>query len=318
MRRFAWGHARRFNSYPEYFQQLFGGRVQKLSIDAGFTCPNRDGSKGRGGCTFCNNNAFNPSYCQPEKSITQQLEEGIEFHSKRYRGINKFMAYFQAYTNTYNHLDRLKTLYSEALEYPGVVGLAIGTRPDCIWEELLDWLGELSEKYYVIVEYGIESCYNKTLMRINRGHTFEDSLKAIDMTAKKGIRQGIHLIIGLPGENESDILSGMKMISRLPVQNIKFHQLQIIRNTNLANEYEKKPDSVKLYSLKEYLDLMIRIIELLNPAFIVERIAGDAHPDYLIKPRWGLRYDEILKKFEDLLENRDTWQGKRFKGKDER
>lgn len=313
MSKHVWGHARRFNSYPEYFKQVFGSRVQKLTIDAGFTCPNRDGSKGRGGCTFCNNNAFNPSYCQPGKGITQQLGEGIEFHRKRYRGTNKFLAYFQAYTNTYDHLDKLKTLYEEALEHPDVIGLAIGTRPDCIWEELLDYLGELSEQYYLIVEYGIESCHDNTLVKVNRGHTFEDSVRAIDMTAKKGIRQGVHCIIGLPGETETDILAGMKIISRLPLQNIKFHQLQIVRNTLMANEYEEKPNGFKLYQLEEYLDLMVRIIEILNPAFVIERIAGEAHPDYLIEPSWGLRYDAILKRFEDLLESRDTWQGKEFK-----
>ena len=313
MIKYVWGHTRRFNSYPEYFKQVFGSRVQKITIDAGFTCPNRDGSKGRGGCTFCNNNAFNPSYCQPGKGITKQLGEGIEFHRKRYRGTNKFLAYFQAYTNTYDHLDKLKTLYEEALEHPDVIGLAIGTRPDCIGEELLDYLGELSKQYYLIVEYGIESCHDNTLAKVNRGHTFEDSVKAIDMTAKKGIRQGAHCIIGLPGETEADILAGMKIISRLPLQNIKFHQLQIVRNTLMANEYEKTPNSFKLYQLKEYLDLMVRIIEILNPAFVIERMAGEAHPDYLIKPSWGLRYDVILKRFEDLLESRDTWQGKKFK-----
>jgi radical SAM protein (TIGR01212 family) len=313
MRKYQWGNTRRFNSYPEYFQRTYRCRVQKLTIDAGFTCPNRDGSKGTGGCTFCNNNAFNPSYCQPGKSITQQIEEGIEFHRKRYRGSDKYIAYFQAYTNTYATLDRLKTLYEEALAHHAVIGLAIGTRPDCIWEELLDYLVVLSKQYYLIVEYGIESCYNNTLFRVNRGHTFEESVEAIDLTAKKGIRQGAHFIIGLPGETEENILSGMKIISRLPLQNIKFHQLQIVRNTLMAKEYEKNPDSFKLYSLQEYLDLIVRIIELLNPAIVVERIAGEAHPDYLVKPSWGLRYYEILQRFEDLLESRDTWQGKRFR-----
>ncbi len=315
MKEYPWGHTRRFNSYPEYFQQVFGSRVQKLTIDAGFTCPNRDGSKGRGGCTFCNNNAFNPSYCQPGKSVERQIQEGMEFHRKRYRGTNKFLAYFQAYTNTYGHLDKLKTLYEKALGYPGVIGLAIGTRPDCVGEELLDYLGKLAEQYYLIVEYGIESCYNNTLASVNRGHTFEDSVKAVEMTAKKGIRQGAHLIIGLPGETEEDILEGMKIISRLPIQNIKFHQLQIVRNTLMAKEYEKDPDSIKLYSPDEYLDLIVRIVEVLNPAFVIERIAGEAHPDYLINPKWGLRNYEILRRFEDLLESRDTWQGKKFKEK---
>ena len=313
IREYRWANTRRFNSYTEYFQRIFGCRVQKLTIHAGFTCPNRDGSKGTGGCTFCNNDAFNPSYCQPGKGITRQIEEGIEFHRKRYSGSDKYLAYFQAYTNTYAHLDKLKTLYEKALAHPSVIGLAIGTRPDCIDEELLDYLAELSEHNYLIVEYGIESCYNNTLIRVNRGHTFEESLDAVYLTAKKGIRQGAHFIIGLPGETDEDILAGMKIISRLPLQNIKFHQLQIVRYTSMADQYEKNPGSFKLYSLQEYLNLVVRIIELLNPAFVVERIAGEAHPDYLIKPSWGLRYYEILQRFEDLLESRDTWQGRRFR-----
>jgi len=313
MQEFYWRHTRRFNSYSGYFKKLFGSRVQKLAIDAGFTCPNRDGTKGRGGCTFCNNNAFNPSYCQPGKSLTEQLREGIEFHRKRYRGTHKYLAYFQAYSNTYDHLDRLKTIYEEALEYPDVVGLAIGTRPDCIWDELLDYLSQLSEQHYLIVEYGIESCQNSTLDKVNRGHTFEDSIKAIEMTAKRGIRQGAHFIVGLPGETESEIITGLKFVSGLPLNNIKFHHLQIVRDTLMAKEYEKSPDDFKLYSIEEYLDLMVRIAEILNPEFVIERIAGEAHPDYLLSPSWGLRYDVILRRFENLLEKYDTWQGKKFR-----
>jgi radical SAM protein (TIGR01212 family) len=313
MKDFVWGHKRRFNSYPEYFKAHFGNRVQKLTVDAGFTCPNRDGSKGHGGCTFCNNNAFNPNYCTPAKSITQQLEEGIRFHRMRYRKVDKYIAYFQAYSNTYGPIRQLKKMYEEALDHPGIIGLIAGTRPDCINDELLSYLSSLSANYYIMIEYGIESCYNTTLLNINRGHTFEDSIRALEMTAKKGIRQGAHFIIGLPGETEQDILAEVEIISKMPVNNVKFHHLQIIKDTLMAREFEMNPGAFRLFSLDEYLDLMTGIVERLNPEFVVERIAGEAHPDYLIKPTWGLRYDEVLRKFEDLLMERDTYQGKKYR-----
>ena len=182
--KYPWGHNRRFNAYSNYFRNLFGARVQKVSVDAGFTCPNRDGTKGTGGCTYCNNDAFNPSYCLPEKSVTQQIEEGIKFHKWRYRGSDSYLAYFQAFSNTYAPVETLKKLYGEALKYPGVIGLIIGTRPDCIDNEKLEYLKELSARCYIAVEYGIESCYNKTLERINRGHTFEEAENALRMTCR--------------------------------------------------------------------------------------------------------------------------------------
>jgi radical SAM protein (TIGR01212 family) len=312
-RTYSWGHQRRFNSYSEYFRKKFGGRVQKLSLDAGFTCPNRDGSKGNGGCTFCNNNAFNPSYCQPVKSISSQINEGIEFHKKRYRRTDKYLAYFQAYSNTYAGVDILKEMYEEALQRDEVIGLVIGTRPDTVDPEILDYIKTLTKDYYVVIEYGIESCFNSTLERVNRGHTFEDSLRAIDMTASRGIRQGAHFIIGLPGESVEDILAEMKIISGLPINNIKFHQLQIVRNTLMAKEYRSNPEDFKIFDLEEYLDLMVTIMELLNPEFVVERISGESNPGYLLSQSWGLRYEQVLQKFEQLLAKEDSWQGKRFR-----
>ena len=311
-RTYRWGHARRFNSYSEYFRKKFGGRVQKLTLDAGFTCPNRDGSKGKGGCAFCNNNAFNPAYCQPEKSISIQIDEGIEFHKKRYRRADKYLAYFQAYSNTYAGVEVLKERYEEALRRDEVIGLVIGTRPDNVNPEILDYIKTLTMDYYVIIEYGIESCYNATLKRVNRGHSFEDSIRAIDMTASRGIRQGAHFIIGLPGESSEDIMAEMKIISELPINNIKFHQLQIVRNTIMAKEYLSNPEDFRIYDLDEYLELMLRILELLNPAFVVERIAGESNPGFLLSKSWGFRYEQVLKKFEQMLAREDTWQGKRF------
>jgi len=309
---YPWGHQRRFNSYSEYFRKKFGGRVQKLTLDAGFTCPNRDGSKSKGGCTFCNNNAFNPSYCQPEKSISTQIDEGIEFHKKRYRRADRYLAYFQAYSNTYDGVDVLRERYEEALRRDEVIGLVIGTRPDTVDTEILNYIKTLAKDHYVVIEYGIESCYNNTLKRVNRGHSFEDSVRAIDMTASRGIRQGAHFIIGLPGESSEDILAEMKIISGLPINNIKFHQLQIVRNTIMAKEYISDPEDFRIYDLDEYLGLMLRILEVLNPEFVVERIAGESNQGFLLSKSWGIRYDQVLNKFEQMLARKDTWQGKHF------
>jgi len=311
-RTYPWGHQRRFNSYSEYFRKKFGGRVQKLTLDAGFTCPNRDGSKGKGGCTFCNNNAFNPSYCQPEKSISTQIDEGIEFHKRRYRRADKYLAYFQAYSNTYAGVDVLRERYEEALRRDEVIGLVIGTRPDTVDTEILNYIKKLANDHYVVIEYGIESCYNNTLKRVNRGHSFEDSIRAIDKTASMGIRQGAHFIIGLPGESSEDILAEMKIISGLPINNIKFHQLQIVRNTIMAKEYISNPEDFRIYDLDEYLELMLRILEVLNPEFVVERIAGESNQGFLLSKSWGIRYDQVLNKFEQMLAGKDSWQGKQY------
>ena len=310
---FPWGHDRRFNTYSNYFKEIFGERVQKVSVDAGFTCPNRDGTLAGGGCTYCNNDAFSPSYCIPEKSVTQQIMEGVEFHKVRYRRANKYLAYFQAYSNTYAPLEHLKKIYNEALAVPGIVGLVIGTRPDCVDEEKLDYFGELSKITYLIIEYGIESCYNKTLERINRKHSFEKSVWAIEATASRGIRTGGHLIFGLPGESRSEMLAEAAILSKLPLNNVKFHQLQIIKDTKMAREYEDNPGGFQLFTWEEYREFMVDFLELLNPGFVVERISGEAPPRYISGPRWGLkRTDQILNLFEQRLEERNTWQGRLY------
>lgn len=304
---------KRYNSYNEYFKRIFGNRVQKLSVDAGFTCPNRDGMKAFGGCTYCNNNAFNPSYCQTSKTITLQLEEGKQFHAWRYRRAIKYLAYFQAFSNTYAPLSRLKKLYDEALGVPGITGLVIGTRPDCVDEEKLDYFATLAEKYYVIIEYGIESCYDTTLLKINRGHNFEEAVKAIEATVQRGIRSGAHLIFGLPGESREMILDEAAIISGLPLTTIKFHQLQIIRGTTMEIDYLVHPDYYQLFNAREYAELVIDFLERLNPEFVVERFSGEAPPSYVVAPDWGLlRSDEIARNIEMLLEERNTWQGRLF------
>ena len=203
---YSWGDERRYNSYSAYFRQRFGERVQKVAINAGFTCPNRDGKVGFGGCTFCNNEAFTPSYCQPSKSITQQIEEGIEFHRRRYRNASRYLAYFQSFSNTYAPLDILRSRYDEALSHPEVVGVVVGTRPDCVSEEILDYFAELAKSHYVTIEYGIESTYDTTLKAINRGHDFACAEQAVRMTAERGIAVGAHFVLGLPNESDEMIL----------------------------------------------------------------------------------------------------------------
>lgn len=312
---YPWGHERRFNAYASYFRKLYGARVQKVSIDAGFTCPNRDGTRGTGGCSFCLNDAFNPSYCQPEKSVTQQIEEGIEFHRWRYPEASSYLAYFQAFSNTYAPLERLHELYSEALSYPGITGIIIGTRPDCVDDEKLEYIRSLSEKHYIAVEYGIESCYDKTLKRINRGHTFGEAVDAVKKTAALGINTGAHLIFGLPGETREEMLAEAEIISGLPLKTVKFHQLQIIKGTAMEREFIANPSEFTMFTWDEYLDFFVRFLERLSPAIVVERFTGEAPPRFLDKPRWGKkRADQIVGLIEKRLEELDTWQGRLYRG----
>lgn len=317
-RNFPWGNSRRFNAYSDYFKRIFGERVQKVTIDAGFTCPNRDGTRGRGGCTYCNNDAFNPSYCQPEKSVEQQIREGMDFHKKRYRKANRYLAYFQAYSNTYAPLDQLKTIYEQALRFPHVKGLVIGTRPDCIDDEKLEYFARLSRDYYIILEYGIESFYNRTLEHINRGHSAEDSIVAIEKTAQYGIKTGAHLIFGLPGETREDMFKEADILSQLPLDTVKFHQLQIIQGTPMAQEFREHPERFNLFTLEEYLPFIIRFMEKLNPGFVIERFSGEVPPWMLEKNLWGeIRTHEVRTRLEKLMEQWDTWQGKHYEPFDE-
>lgn len=309
---YPWGHTRRFNTYGEYMKRTFGGRVQKLTINAGMSCPNRDGSKGRGGCTFCLNDAFNPSYNHPGKSVTVQIKEGITFHEKRYRRATKYLAYFQAFSNTHASLDTLKALFEEALNVSRIIGLVIGTRPDCIDDEKLDYLESLNSTHHIVVEYGIESVYNKTLQRVNRCHTFEETVTAIKKTASRGIHTAGHMIFGLPGESIPDMMKTAGILSGLPLNSLKFHQLQIFRGTRMAGEYEANPGEFNLFSEEAYLQFMVQYIACLNPDVIIERIAGETPPRFSVTEPWGPRYDELLVKFEKLLEERDTWQGKNW------
>ena len=304
---------KRYNSFVGYFKRKYGERLQKIVLDAGFTCPNRDGSVGRGGCTYCDNAAFHPSYSTPGKSIRQQLDEGIEFHKVRYRTTEHYLAYFQAYSNTYAPLERLRQLYEEALSHPQVVGIVIGTRPDCVDEAKLDYLAELAQKHVVIVEYGIESCYDVTLRRINRGHDFETARRAVEMTAERGIDVGVHFILGLPGETRQMMLDACRMINDLPVRSVKFHQLQIVKGTRMEREYAERPEDFERFSLDEYLDFFVDMLERLRPTLSIERFVGEVPPRFVNETPWGLiRNVELLRLLDRRLEERSTWQGRKM------
>ncbi len=309
---YPWGTERRFNAGADDYRKRFGGRVQKITLDAGFTCPNMDGTCGTGGCTFCDNRAFNPSYNDPDKPVAQQLREGMEFHRKRYRKADRFLAYFQAYSNTYGELETLKEIYEQAIRFPGIVGIVVGTRPDCVDAEKLDYFAELSQRTSLVLEYGIESLLDRTLVRVNRGHDVETARRAVDETAGRGIRTGGHLIIGLPGETREDFLNTARKISSWPLNNIKFHQLQVIRGTPMAQEYLEHPEAFHDFTMEGYLHLMAEVVGLLNPDFVIERIAGEAAPAMALKKGWGVRYDGVLRAFEKLLEEENTWQGRNY------
>ena len=302
-----------YNEFSDFLKDVFSGKVQKISLNAGFTCPNRDGTKGFGGCTYCNNQTFSPEYCHTEKSITRQLEEGVAFFARKYPEM-RYLAYFQAYTNTYDTTERLIAKYEEALRFPGVCGLIVGTRPDCMPGDLLDYFSDLSKHSFVLVEYGVESTLDKTLRRINRGHTYAEAEEAIRRTASQGIYTGAHLILGLPGESREEILSHAGRISKLPLTTLKLHQLQLIRNTRMAKEFEESPADFHLYSVDEYIDLVIDFVERLNPDIVVERFVSQSPKELLIAPDWGLKNYEFTAKVLKRFAERNTWQGRRYGG----
>jgi len=298
-----------YNNYNQVLKKEFGGRVQKISIHAGLTCPNRDGTKGRGGCTYCNNQSFVPEYCHPTKSITQQVNEGIDFFKRKYEN-QAYLAYFQSYTNTYDTLENLIQIYEEALSHPKVKGIVIGTRPDCVNDEILKYFAQLSEKYYVMIEYGVETTENGTLSFINRGHDYECSVEAIRKTATLGIKTGAHLILGLPLEAKETILNHARKISELPLTAIKLHQLQLIKGTTMAHQFNAHPEWFRLMSADEYIDLAIDFLELLRPDIAVERFVSQSPSEFLISPDWGLKNFEFVAKIEKRLRERNTWQGR--------
>jgi radical SAM protein (TIGR01212 family) len=285
-----------YYDYGTWIRHRFPFRVQKISIDAGFTCPNRDGRLSTGGCIYCDNRTFNPAYCQQKDSVTQQLEAGKQFFARKYPEM-KYLAYFQAYTNTYASIDHLRQLYEESLSVKDVVGIVIGTRPDCVSDELLDYLEDLNRRTFLIVEYGVESTNDETLQRINRGHTFEQSRMAIEKTHQRGILTGAHIILGLPGEDAQENLRQAPIISSLPIDILKIHQMQIIRGTRLAVEFERNP--FHIYNVDEYIRLIANYIQRLRKDLVLERFVSQSPKELLISPQWGLKNHE----FTDLLNN---------------
>lgn len=298
-----------YRDFTSYLSESFPFKVQKISINAGFTCPNRDGTKGRGGCTYCNNKSFSPDYSPRIKTVFEQLEEGIEFFSHKYTEM-KYLAYFQSYTNTYESVEKLIDLYEEALAYPNVVGLVVSTRPDCMPNELLDYFEMISAKHFVLIEYGVESTLNKTLERVNRQHTFEESCETITKTDQRGIAVGAHMILGLPGESRDEILSHATTLSALPLTTIKVHQLQIIKGTAMAKEYKLLPESFHIFQLEEYIDLCVDFSELLKPDFYIDRFASQSPKDMLIAPDWGVKNHELTQRIIKRFRERNTFQGR--------
>lgn len=292
-----------YKEFGTWLQAELGCKAQKLSVDAGLTCPNRDGTLGRGGCTFCDNRTFNPAYCRQGGSITDQLEAGKRFFSRKYPTM-KYLAYFQSYSNSYGTLSHLKELYEEALRVPDVVGLVIGTRPDCMPDALLEYLEELNRRTFLLVEYGVESANEETLVRVNRGHTFAQARECIIRTAQRGIRVGVHMILGFPWETRSELIRQAQLIASLPITTLKLHQLQVIRGTQLAREYELHP--WPLPTAEEYVDLVLEYISHLPPSLVLERFVSQSPPEYVIAPLWGLKNHEFTALVKKAMQKRST------------
>ncbi len=303
---------KRYNDYSSFIKKQFSERVQKVSLDTGFTCPNRDGSKGVGGCTYCNNNSFNPYYCKPSKTITQQLDEGIAFFAKKYK-TQQYLAYFQAYTNTYADINLVKELYNEAINHPQVIGLVIGTRPDCINEDLIDFLSDLAKDNFISLEFGVESTLDRTLESINRCHTFEETKAAYEMSKGRGMQLGAHMIIGLPGESKEELLNHAREISKLPIHTLKLHHLQVVKHTKMALQLKETPEMFELFSAEAYVDLITEFVALLRPDIIIERFISESPAHLLIAPQWdGMKNFEIVAKIDKKLIEKDLWQGKNY------
>jgi len=303
---------RRYHAWNEHVKARYGGRVQKVSIAAGFTCPNRDGLLGTGGCTFCNNASFTPGYLDRRQSITEQIDAGLLFLQRRYPGTQRYIAYFQSYSNTYGEFERLRACYAEALAHPQISGLAIGTRPDCLPEQVLTYLAELAREHIIELEIGVESCSDAALARVNRGHDFAASVDAIQRAAAHGLEVTAHMMLGLPGESHASMLDGARQLSALPIQAIKLHQLQLVRGTALAREWQRDPAAVPLLDEAACLGLLADFIERLSPRVLLQRLGSEVPPSMKLAPEWNVRLSELAPRISAELARRGSWQGSRF------
>jgi uncharacterized protein len=301
----------RYNAYGAYLKQRFGCRVYKVIVDGGFTCPNRDGTVAVGGCTYCNNESFRPEAVRRLLPIGEQVRLGVEYLRRRYRS-RKFVVYFQPFSNTYAPLERLVAMYEEALAHPEVVGLAVGTRPDCVDDAKLEWFGRQAQSRFVTLEYGLESVHDATLERINRGHDFRCWADAVARTRGRGIDICAHVILGFPWESRDEILAMAGVVSKAGIDSIKLHHLHVVSHTAMAREYLRQPFRVLEY--QEYLELVVDFLERLSPGIRVERLFGLAPETDLIAPRWGMTKAEIQYDIECRLASRQTWQGRLYSG----
>jgi len=303
----------RYFSWNDWTHETYGGRLQKVSVAGPFTCPNRDGSVGVGGCTFCNNAGFTPGYLDLRETISEQIERGLAFLRRRYPDTLSYLAYFQAYSNTYGKFETLRAVYEEALAHPDIGGLVIGTRPDCVTDTVLDYLAELARSVHIELELGIESTDDAALARINRGHDFSASVDAVHRAAARGLSVTGHLMFGLPGESRESMLAGASRLSALPLAALKFHQLQLVRGTALAREWEADPRKIPLLGEDEYLELLADFVERLSPQICLQRLGSEVPPKLKLAPAWNLRLSDLASQFDALLEKRESWQGFRFK-----
>jgi radical SAM protein (TIGR01212 family) len=306
--------ARRYNAFGQYMKDLYGRPVYKVNVDVGFTCPNRDGSIATGGCIYCNNDSFRPEACTSSASLREQIEKGIPYLRSRY-GAEKFIVYFQPYTNTYASVEILERLYREALDHPGVLGLAIGTRPDCVDREKLSLLELLAKDSFILVEYGLQSIYDKTLEFINRGHDYACFKDTITLTKGRGIHLGAHIILGFPTETREQMLSMADELSRQPIEFLKIHQLQVVKSTALADFYAEKP--FQTFDYRQYIEMLSDFLERLSPRIVLQRLFAAAPDDILIAPVWNKTRSELLRDLDAFMEQRGSRQGKRAKSKEQ-
>ncbi len=295
-----------YRDYNSYLKELFGCRVHKITVDAGMTCPNRDGTVGVGGCIYCNSRGSGTGKWKLGKSIRDQLEEPKGYLKKRF-GAEKFIAYFQSFSNTYAPLERLKSLYEEALSVEDVVGLSIGTRPDCVPEDVLDYIKELSKDYYVSIEYGLQSAHDRTLQAINRGHTVSTFLDALERTRRRNIAVTVHVIIGLPGESEEEIIETARFLSRLDIQSVKIHLLYVVKDTVLERLY--RDGLYRCLEKNEYIKLASLFIANLSPTIVIQRLTGDPHKEELVAPHWALKKQEVLNGIIQYMKDHNLRQG---------